>query len=127
MPVDFNFKDKKILVVEDEEINWLLLKDMFEETQAVMQWACVAQEAIDLVESGSKFDLIIMDVKMPFINGYEATKRIKSVDKSVPVIAYTAFALPEEEEKCRNAGCDDYLSKPVGMEEMFEMIKKYLQ
>lgn len=122
-----DFKNKKILVVDDEEINWLLMKDMFEGTGAIMKWARVGQEAIDLVESGEEFDLIIMDVKMPIIDGYEATRHIKKIKNSVPIVAYTALALPEEEKRCREAGCDDYISKPVLMKDMYQMAEKYLK
>jgi CheY-like chemotaxis protein len=122
----YNFNGKKILVVEDEEINWLLLKDMLEETGAIMRWAGVGQEAIDLVASGEKFDLIIMDVKMPIVNGYEATRQIKKMDNTIPIVAYTAYAMPEEEQRCREAGCDDYLSKPVEMKDIYRIVSKYI-
>ena len=126
MEEDFNFQGKKILIVDDEEFNWLLIKDALEETRATVIWARVGQEAIDLVAAGKHFDIILMDMKMPVLDGFETTVQIKNINPKIPVIAQTAYATPEERNKCLEAGCDDYLSKPISMEELLKTIKKYL-
>jgi CheY-like chemotaxis protein len=122
----YHFQDKKILVVDDEELNFLMIKDALEDTRAVVTWARVGQEAVDLVEAGEHYDLILMDMNMPVLDGFETTALIRKINNNVPVIAQTAYARPEERIKCMEAGCDDYLSKPVGIDELLETISKYL-
>jgi hypothetical protein len=121
-----NFQGKKILIVDDEEFNWLLIKDALEETRATVIWARVGQEAVDLVAAGEHYDIILMDMKMPVLDGFETTVQIKKINPKIPVIAQTAYAMPEERNKCMEVGCDDYLSKPISMEELLKTIKKYL-
>ena len=67
-----------------------------------------------------------MDIKMPLMDGYTATREIKSMSKNVPVIAQTAYALSEEKEKSKEAGCDDYIAKPIGYEDLLTTINKYV-
>ncbi|MFO7657101.1 MAG: response regulator [Bacteroidales bacterium] len=126
MEENYNFSGKKILVVDDEEINWLLIKDIFEDTQAIISWARVGQEAIDLVASGEHYDLILMDMKMPVIDGFDTTREIKKLNHAIPVIAQTAFAMPEERIKCSQAGCDNYLSKPIEINVLLNMVNRYV-
>ena len=121
-----NFQGKKILIVDDEEFNWLLIKDALEETRVTVTWARVGQEAVDLVAAGEHYDLILMDMKMPVLDGFETTVLIKKINPEIPVIAQTAYAMPDERNKCMEVGCDDYLSKPISMEELLKTIKKYL-
>ncbi len=123
----YDFQGKRILVVDDEEINWLLIKDIFDDTHAVVSWARVGQEAIDLVAAGEHYDIILMDMKMPFMDGYDTTIAIKKINKDIPVIAQTAYALPEEQVKCEKAGCDNYLSKPISMSTLLEMVNRYIK
>ncbi|HJX72047.1 MAG TPA: response regulator [Bacteroidales bacterium] len=122
----YHFQDKRILVVDDEEFNWLMIKAALEDTGVKVDWARVGQEAIDLVAAGEHYDLILMDMSMPVLDGFETTNRIKKINSSIPIIAQTAFAMPEEVAKCMEAGCDDYLSKPVSIGELLETIGKYL-
>ncbi len=121
-----NFQGKRILIVDDEEFNWLLIKDALEETRATVDWARVGQEAVDLVAAGEHYDIILMDMKMPVLDGFETTIRIKNINPDIPVIAQTAYAMPEERNKCMEVGCDDYISKPISMEELLKTIKKFL-
>ena len=121
-----DFQGKKILIVDDEEFNWLLIKDALEDTRATVIWARVGQEAVDLVAAGEHYDLILMDMKMPVLDGFETTVLIKKINPEIPVIAQTAYAMPDERNKCMEVGCDDYLSKPISMEELLKTIKKYL-
>ena len=114
-------KDKVIMIVEDEENDWLYLKNSLKNIQARLIWARVAQEAIDIVTSGKKIDLILMDMKMPFIDGFEATKRIKKINKDIPIIAQTAYAQPKEKVRCFGAGCDGYVSKPINVDHLLRV------
>ena len=89
-------KGKQILVVEDEEINWFLIRDILNSYQAITTWAEVGQKAIDLVEGGAYFDAVLMDINLPSMDGLEVTRRILKLRPEMPVIAQTAFALKEE-------------------------------
>jgi two-component system cell cycle response regulator DivK len=126
MEETFHFQGKKIIVVDDEEFNWLLIKDALEDTQVTVDWARVGQEAVDLVTAGAHYDIILMDMKMPVLNGFETTLLIKKINPKIPVIAQTAYAMPDERIKCMEVGCDGYLSKPIALDELLKIIKKYL-
>lgn len=117
-----NLVNKTILVVDDEEYNWLLIKDMFEDIQVNLIWAKVGQEAIDIVTSGKNIDLILMDMEMPILDGYDTTKEIKKIIPEIPVIAQTAYSMPEEIEKCFTCGCSGYISKPINFDELISLI-----
>jgi CheY-like chemotaxis protein len=109
---------KTIMIVDDEEFNWLLFKNTLDDIHAEFVWARVAQEAIDIVASGRRIDLILMDIKMPIKDGYQATREIKNINTAIPVIAQTAYASQEEMIRCQEAGCDDYISKPIDYDEL---------
>ncbi|MBN2350203.1 MAG: response regulator [Bacteroidales bacterium] len=121
-----NFENRNILIVEDEEVNYLFLKKALKNTKAHVEWARDGQNAIDLVSSKENFDLILMDIKMPVMDGFEATKIIKSKYPSQKIIAQTAYARPEDEQMINSAGFDDYLPKPIRPYYLYNMLKKYL-
>ncbi len=110
------------MIVDDEENNFLFMKDALRPSKADLIWARVGQEAIDMVESGKKIDVILMDMKMPFMNGYETTRAIKKINSTIPVIAQTAFAMPKEKARCLEAGCDAYISKPIITNRLIKLI-----
>ena len=122
-----NLVNKKLLVVDDEENNWLFIKDLLEDTGVNLVWARVGQEAIDIVSTGQKIDLILMDMKMPVLDGFDTTREIKKINSSIPVIAHTAFAMPDEREKCISSGCDGYICKPIDIDELLELINNILK
>ncbi len=123
---EYDFRNKRILVVDDEEVNFLMIKDMLRDFGAEVIWARVGQEAIDLVQSGEKYHLVLMDMKMPILDGFQTTSALRKIDNSLKIIAQTAYAMDNEQEKCHAAGCDDYLSKPISMNELYEMVSKYI-
>ena len=115
----------KILVVEDDFANQQVILGMLEETNLQAEIANNGIEAVNKVTSGS-YDLIFMDIQMPNMNGYDATKIIREKGYTLPIIALTAYAMKGDEEKCLNAGCDAYLPKPVDAEKLFETLGKFL-
>ena len=117
---------KKILVVEDVEVNRDLVVQLLEDDYEVIE-AVNGEEAVTLAEK-ERPDLILMDLSLPVMDGWEATRKIKSNDdlKSVPIIALTAHAMKGDEEKAKQAGCNDYLPKPIDENELFAKIAKYL-
>ena len=120
-----NWSDKTILVAEDEEFNYLFIEEVLSTTQAKMIWALDGKEAVAICET-QKIDLILMDLKMPIMDGYEATRMIKSQKQELPIIAQTAFAMAGDEKKIMNAGFDAYLTKPLGIELLLSTIQNWI-
>ena len=117
---------KTILIAEDEINNFLLLEVYLSKLNHTIIHAFNGKEAVEKCRSGEKIDLVIMDIKMPVMDGYEATRRIKELYPELPVIAQTAFAYQADREKAMLAGCDDYMSKPINKAEINAMVTKYL-
>ncbi len=121
-------KKAKILLAEDNVINRTFAIRLLEKAGHTVVCVENGQEVLDLIET-EKFDLILMDVSMPEMDGYEATRRIRSAEKEtsrhVPIIAMTAHALMEDRGRCLEAGMDDYISKPVNTKELFQKIDIY--
>ncbi|MDF1550954.1 MAG: response regulator, partial [Bacteroidales bacterium] len=122
---ELNLKNKTILITEDEVLNYKLLETLLQKTGANVMWAKNGIEAVEIVNA-NQVDLIFMDIKMPQMNGYEATKAIKNIDKNIPIIAQTAFAFSNERKYILQSGCDMYLTKPINHNEIFEVLNKYL-
>jgi signal transduction histidine kinase len=116
---------KTILIAEDELLNYKLLETLLKKTGAKVLWAKNGQEAVEAVSS-KKVDLIFMDIKMPKMNGYEATRAIKKFDNSIPIIAQTAFAFANEKKYILQSGCDMYLTKPIDHKEIYDVVNRFL-
>jgi len=123
--IDFNWEGKNILIAEDEPLNFKYIEKVLKSTRANIIHAKNGKEAVALCGS-EKPEIILMDIKMPEMDGYEATKKIREFNKDIPVIAVTAYAVTGEREKCIDAGCNEYLSKPVKKEILFGTLKRYL-
>ena len=119
-------KGKQILVVEDEEINWFLIRDILHSYQALTTWAEVGRRAIDLIEAGEYFDAVLMDINLPSMDGFEVTRRILQLRPEMPVIAQTAFALNEEIQMCYQAGCVGHVCKPFTVQELVSVVESVL-
>jgi two-component system cell cycle response regulator DivK len=119
-------KGKSILVVEDEETNWFLLRDILESFQSRTTWAEIGSKAIDLIRSGAKFDAVLMDINLPSVDGLEITRNIKLLRPDIPIVAQTAFALDSEIENCYQAGCSAHVIKPFTIAELTEALRKVL-
>jgi CheY-like chemotaxis protein len=117
---------KKILVVDDTDWNRELLVQLLEDEYEVLE-AIDGAEGVRMTEQ-TKPDLILMDLGMPIMDGWEATRKIKANDalKHIPIIAVTSHAMVGDEIDARKAGCDDYLSKPIDDEALLKKIKKFL-
>jgi len=119
---------KKILVAEDVDHNFILVREAFKIYNIDTIRAINGYEAINIIKAQNDIDLILMDMRMPIMDGYEAVARIRTINSTIPIIAVTAYAMQGEEEKCIRAGCNDYISKPVNMETLIlkttELISK---
>ncbi|MDZ4064421.1 MAG: response regulator, partial [Coriobacteriia bacterium] len=120
----------EILVAEDSEDKRFLLETYLSKTPHHVTFAENGREALDLFESGQVFDLVLMDMQMPIMDGYEATWLIRERERSLgcgrtPIVALTAYALSEEVEKCLAAGCDEHLAKPIRKKVLLEAIERF--
>jgi signal transduction histidine kinase/CheY-like chemotaxis protein/HPt (histidine-containing phosphotransfer) domain-containing protein len=125
---DITEQDKlagSVLVVEDSKSNQELVKLLLERFGLEVTIAEDGKEAVDKA-LGQQFDIIFMDIQMPNMDGYQATKLLRRKGLKTPIIALTAYAMPEDCERCISAGCDDYLRKPIDNELLLTVIKKYL-
>lgn len=122
----FAFLQKKILIAEDEEINFFFLKEALRNSQVTILWGKNGKEAVELYEQNTDVSLILMDIKMPVMDGYQALHKIKKMS-SVPIIAQTAYAMAGEKEMILKAGFDEYLTKPINIELLRSLLIKYMQ
>ena len=121
----YNWRDKVILIVEDEEVNYKFLEALIVGTEAKVLYARTGYQAIDLCKSINKIDMILMDIKMPEMDGYTTTREIRKFNKTIPIIAQTAYALESDREKCIDAGCNDLVTKPINIVELLSLINNY--
>ena len=117
---------KKILIAEDDGSNYLFMESLLRSTEAELIWARNGQQAVDIHAGRDDIDLILMDIRMPEMNGLQATEKIRSTDNDIPIIALTAFAFADDREKSVEAGCTEHLAKPVKIEELKRVLQKYL-
>lgn len=113
-----------VLIAEDDEINYLYFAEIVKELDIKLLHAKNGCEAIELCKQEQKIDLIFMDIKMPVMNGHEATKKIKSFRPEIPIIAVSAYFEDKEKEISKKMGCMDYLTKPVRKEDIIKKIKR---
>jgi CheY-like chemotaxis protein len=113
------------LVVEDVDTNKIFFDAALRRTKAKILWAKDGQEAIDIFKA-NRIDLVLMDLQLPVMDGYTATREIKKIDPLIPIIAQTAHVMSGEREKCIEAGCDDYLAKPIRLQILIDTLSKYL-
>jgi two-component system cell cycle response regulator DivK len=116
-----------ILVVEDQEDNRQILRDLLKSADYEMIEAVDGEQALAAVAK-RRPDLILMDIQLPILDGYEVTRRIRADPtlRSIPIIAVTSYALSGDEAKARQAGCDDYVTKPYSPRQLLAKIREYL-
>ncbi len=117
---------KKILIAEDDSSNYMFLESLLRSTKAKLIWARNGFHAVEMHADHKDIDLILMDIRMPEMNGLLATEKIRSSDQCIPIIALTAFAFADDREKSLEAGCNEHISKPVKIEELKRVLQKYL-
>ena len=118
--------NKTILLVEDEESNFLLIKTIMKHSEATLLWSKNGKEGIEMIDAHDEISLVLMDIKMPVMDGYEATRISKTIRPKLPVIAMTAHALYGDEEKAFESGFDNYIPKPINKNLLFSILEQYL-
>jgi CheY-like chemotaxis protein len=117
---------KLFLIAEDDESNYLYLQEIFEGNNIKIIRALNGHQTIEICKNNDMIDLILMDIKMPEMDGFEATRAIRKTNSSIPIIAQTAYAMPDEREQAMQAGCNEYIAKPFKKEELLNLVNKYL-
>jgi len=123
---EHQIKNLKILIAEDDRYSTILLAEAVSIFGKIVLKVRTGIDAVNICRSNPDLDLILMDIKMPEMDGYEATRQIRQFNKEVIIIAQTAFALKGDKEKALNAGCNDYISKPIDRTVLRHLLKKYV-
>jgi PAS domain S-box-containing protein len=122
----YDWKGKTILIAEDENSNFELLKASIGRTKIKIIRAMNGEEAVEHVKMNDSINLVLMDIRMPRLNGYDATRQIKSLKPALPVISITAYAMSEDESKSIEAGCDMYISKPIRPSQLLTLLNEFV-
>jgi len=125
LEVPKRFADKKVLIIDDSPENQLLVQTFLKKWGLQFEEAINGKEGVEKACSGD-FDLVLMDIQMPIMDGYEATRELRRRNYTRPVIALTAHAMKIDKERCLNAGCDEYVTKPLDFKVLFDTLARFL-
>jgi len=122
-----DWSNRTILIAEDDEISYKYLNLILSrKTQVNILWAINGQMAIDFCKQYNHIDLVLMDLQLPVIDGVEAIKQIKAFKPSLPIVVHTANAYGDECERCYQAGCDEYVTKPANFQQLLYKIENLI-
>jgi CheY-like chemotaxis protein len=122
----YDWYNRTILVAEDDDSSYTFLKQLLSKTNARLVRAINGKEVVEAVKFTEDIDIVLMDIQMPLLNGYDATRQIKELKPHLPIIAQTAFAMEGDKEKSILAGCDDYITKPIQPRQLLAKIGQFL-
>lgn len=122
----YSWKGKTVLIVEDNETSNIYFEAALRKTDANLIWAKNGLDAVSYVKGNTHIDLILMDINMPKMDGIEATRIIKETNPEIIVVVQTAFILSGEERMCQEAGCDEFITKPIRLKYLLDTINRYL-
>jgi len=123
--VSYDWKNKTILVADDIDSNYVYIKAAVKNTNVEVLWAKNGIEAVDLVKKNSSIDLVLMDIVMPDMDGFEATKQIKTFNSNIPVVCQTAYSSNENYKAALDCGFDSFMAKPIKVDGMLQIIDKF--
>lgn len=123
---NYNWANKTILIAEDEISNIKMIQMILQKTNVTIIHVQNGEKAISKCREFQNLDLVLMDIKMPKTNGLDATKEIRKFNKKLPIIAFTAYAMPIDQQNAKKAGCTDFIAKPIKREKLFEKLNYYL-
>jgi len=122
-----SFENAVILVAEDEDINFYYLQLITKSANATILRATNGLEAVEICKNNPNIDIVLMDIKMPELNGYEAAKQIKQFRPNLPIIAQTAYGFPDDEKRALAIGCDAYIAKPIAKESLLKLMNDLIR
>lgn len=121
----YDWSDKTILIAEDEDSNYHFLEAILKRTKVNLMRADDGVKFLEMMDENKDVDLVLLDIKMPGINGFNAIKVVRQQNITIPVIAQTAFNQPEDKQRCLDSGCNDYLSKPIDKDLLINKIARF--
>ncbi len=124
---EYDWQDYSILIAEDTEMNFIFLSEALKHTGVKIHHAKDGEEAVKYIENNPDINLVLMDINMPKLNGFESTQKIKRINKNIPVIAQTALDIDNADEKSKEYGCDNYIRKPIKLKSLLSLIDGYLK
>lgn len=122
----YSWEGKTVLIVEDNETSNIYFEVALRKTKAQLIWAKNGFDAVEIVKNNNRIDLILMDINMPKMDGIEATGIIKSLYPKIIIVVQTAFILSGEEKMCLDAGCDEFITKPIRLKYLLDTIDRYI-
>jgi CheY-like chemotaxis protein len=123
---NYSWEGKSVLIVEDNDTSNIYFEAALRKTKAKLIWAKNGKDAVDIVKSNPLIDLILMDINMPKMDGIEATRIIKLLYPEIIIVVQTAFILSGEEGLCQEAGCDEFITKPIRLKFLLDTLNRYL-
>ncbi len=120
--MEYNWQDKLILIVDDKKMNFVLLRTQLRKTNASFLWIENGALAVDYIKSGNKADLILMDIRMPVMDGIEASKAIKEIRPEIPIVIQTASVMGSAYDEIGTSKCDDTIFKPIDANKLIEVV-----
>ena len=126
MEPTLNLSSVQILVAEDDMANFYLIKELLSSTSVKILHAWDGEEAVKILSANPDIDLILMDIRMPIMDGYEAAAEIRKFNTNIVIIAQTGYVFEEDKQKAKALGFDDYLCKPISEEDLITIIVKHV-
>ena len=124
--MNLNWGNKTIVIVDDIEVNYILLREQLKKTGAKFIWLVNGEDSVNYIKEGNKADLILMDVRMPIMNGIDATSIIKKLRPNLPIILQTACVMGADCEDLEDTECDGFIYKPIIAEELIKLVSEHL-
>jgi len=124
--MEYNFIGKTILIAEDEAISRYFFEKALKKTKANLFFVNDGFEAVEMIRENSEIDLVLMDIRLPRMDGIEATAKIKELIPEIPVIIQTAYAMHSAQDDAVNSGCDEFITKPIKIETLLSILRKHL-
>jgi len=124
--MEYNFIGKTILIAEDEAVSRFLFEKALKKTKANLFFVKNGVEAVEMIKENTEIDAVIMDIRLPLMDGLEATARIKKLIPEMPVIIQSAYAMQSTKEEAIESGCDDFITKPIKVETLLAILHRHL-
>ena len=118
--------NKRIFVVDDDLPSFQLIEELLSRHKVFLKHFTNGRELMKYIKKEELPDMIIMDIQLPGVDGLELTKQVKALEPSIPVIAYTSYAMAGDRERCLQSGCDEYVSKPIDLDVFMEIVYRHI-
>ena len=125
--MEYNWQNKTILVVDDVNMNFVLLKAQLKKTKANFVWFENGADAVEYIKNGNSVDLVLMDIRMPVMDGIEASRIIKEMRPDIPVVIQTASVMGSAFEEINTSNCDDTIFKPINATKLLEIVANQIE